>query len=104
MIFLNEDTLAIKNAKNKKLISLNAEIRTKEREEAKENQKKREEKRDQLNAEITNSNQEELISKDIHLDEAAAIATDFIIIGASAAQKNQQVNIYNNSKINQTYN
>jgi hypothetical protein len=96
--------LAIKNAKNKKLISLNAEIRTKEREEAKENQKKREEKRDQLNAEITNSNQEELISKDIHLDEAAAIATDFIIIGASTAQKNQQVNIYNNSKINQTYN
>jgi len=104
LIFLNEDTLAIKNAKNKKLISLNAEIRTKEREEAKENQKKREEKRDQLNAEITNSNQEELISKDIHLDEAAAIATDFIIIGASTAQKNQQVNIYNNSKINQTYN
>ena len=96
--------MAIKDAKNKKLISLNAEIRTKEREEAKEDQKKREEKRDQLNAEITNSNQEELISKDIHLDEAAAIATDFIIIGASAAQKNQQVNIYNNSKINQTYN
>jgi hypothetical protein len=96
--------LAIKDAKNKKLISLNAEIRTKEREEAKEDQKKREEKRDQLNAEITNSNQEELISRDIHLDEAAAIATDFIIIGTSAAQKNQQVNIYKNSKINQTYN
>ena len=99
LIYLNEDTLAIKDAKNRKLISLNAEIRTREREQAQENQKIREEKRDQLNSETVNNDLEseeskEVINEDIHLNEAAAIATDLVIIRDNTMQDNQQANVY----------
>ena len=99
LIYLNDVTLAIKDAKNRKLISLNAEIRTREREQAQENQKIREEKRDQLNSETVNNDLEseefkEVINEDIHLNEAAAIATDLVIIRDNIMQDNQQANVY----------
>lgn len=93
LVFLVEDIAAANINRNKKLVSLNTNKRTEDRERNLDERKKREEKRDlslnpnenrnpklgdrSIDEEVDQDKDEDV---DIHLNEAAAIATDYLTL------------------------
>ena len=99
LIFLDEDIQAANNNRAKKTVSLSKKKRNEEREISLENRKKREDKRNlstnhmeknDLELEDDNENTEDI---DIHLNEAAAIATDVVFLNNGDEIFKKQANI-----------